>query len=283
MRGRSTDLSRVAVALALAAIAALGGCRREAPARAAPFGGELAAPLPHADVLGFFCVVPSRDGEWLARPSLPAGLDLAVGTVAAPFAAMAKLAVDHPFVAPGAPLAVLFLDPDVHGAIARSRGGSAEAFGRRRAPGGCASTATAACCCRGAGAASRSTSRRRRCGGAAAAATRRGRSRPSPKRSGRSFPTPWSSTKVSSRCCRRGTARATSSRRSRRPDCSTRTRRACRACASRRGVCSSDSATSSPTRSSSPSTTSCRPTGGTTRRSGRATGSPARSPVSSRR
>lgn len=118
MRGRSTDLSRGATALALAAVVALGGCRREAAVRAAPFGGELAAPLPHADVLGFLGVVPSRDGAWLARPALPAGLDMAVGTVAAPFAAMAKLAVDHPFVAPGAPLAVLFLDPDVHGAIA---------------------------------------------------------------------------------------------------------------------------------------------------------------------
>jgi hypothetical protein len=139
VRGRSTDLSRTALALslALAAIVALGGCRREAALRAAPFGGELAAPLPHADVLGFFGVVPSRDGAWLARPSLPAGLDVAVGTVAAPFAAMAKLAVEHPFVAPGAPLAVLFLDPDVHGAIAAfAWRGSAEAFEKAARAGG---------------------------------------------------------------------------------------------------------------------------------------------------
>jgi len=137
VRGRSTDLSRVALALALGAIVALGGCRREAVVRAAPFGGELAAPLPHADVLGFVGVVPSRDAAWLARPSLPIGLDLAVGTVAAPLAAMAKLAVDHPFVAPGAPLAVLFLDPDVHGAIAAfAWRGSAEAFGTAARAGG---------------------------------------------------------------------------------------------------------------------------------------------------
>jgi hypothetical protein len=134
--GRSTDLSRAGVGarrllLAVACVAfGAAACRRAPAVRAAPFGGDLAAPLPHADVLGFVGAVPSRDGRWLLQSvPLPAGFDLTTTPVVAPVLAMTKLAVDHPFVARDAALAILFLDPDVHGAIAAyAWRGSAAAF-----------------------------------------------------------------------------------------------------------------------------------------------------------
>jgi len=117
-RSRRRRFRAGAGALALAVVAAFAGCRRDDVPAAAPFGGTLAAPLPHRDVLGFLVVDPA-DSAWLARPELKLGpLDLTQTSIVAPLLAMVQLVRDHDVVPRGSRLALLFLDTDVHGGLA---------------------------------------------------------------------------------------------------------------------------------------------------------------------
>jgi hypothetical protein len=108
-----------AVVLALAAAGLLAGCAREAAPPAAPFGGLLAQPLPHRDVLGFLALDPDAAAS-LSRRQLNFGPTdlLKQASVLLPAVTLLKLAGERGVVESGGCVAVLFLDTDVHGGIA---------------------------------------------------------------------------------------------------------------------------------------------------------------------
>ena len=108
-----------AVVFALAASGLVAGCKRDGAPAAAPFGGPLAQPLPHRDVLGFITLDPN-DAAWLSRRELKFGSTdlLKQASVLLPAMTLLKLVAEPGVVASGGSVALLFLDSDVHGGLA---------------------------------------------------------------------------------------------------------------------------------------------------------------------
>ncbi len=109
---------REAVAVwTLAATTLLCGCARPPTPAVAPFGGRLAQTLPYLDVLGFLRVRPADPAvsAWLDRTvELPKALR---ETLAGPALFVLEAARHADLIAPDQSLALLFLDPSVHGAF----------------------------------------------------------------------------------------------------------------------------------------------------------------------
>ncbi|MBM4013621.1 MAG: hypothetical protein FJ293_01485 [Planctomycetes bacterium] len=107
---------------------ALPACERRPPTPVAPFGERLATTLPWRDVIGLVRLCPDAGGLapllGTAIEELPAA---ARRTLAGPPVTMLDLATTGGFLAPGEPLAVVLLDPSVHGALCGFawRGGAA--------------------------------------------------------------------------------------------------------------------------------------------------------------
>ena len=118
---------RARVASVLVAGCALVACARSVRPPVAPFGGALATPLPHADVIGLVRTTPSDDACKLLQQGLAAaGPLISVLEPAGCFLAMQKksgfLRTDQPF-------ALFLLDTTVHGALVGfAWRGDAEAF-----------------------------------------------------------------------------------------------------------------------------------------------------------
>jgi len=104
----------------LLAIALAGSCRREARTPVAPFGDELAAPLPYRDVLGLIRFRPGGElSEVLARGAQEWPAVDGLG-VLQPAARVLQLLADDErrFLAAEESIVILLLDGSVHGALA---------------------------------------------------------------------------------------------------------------------------------------------------------------------
>lgn len=116
--GREAGGAPRVAALLVALLALLPiGCARERGAPVAPFGGALATALPYRDVLGFLRFDPRSEtaGQLLDElDGVPAALR---ATLAGPSLFVLEAARAGRLVAEGESLALLFLDPSVHGAF----------------------------------------------------------------------------------------------------------------------------------------------------------------------
>lgn len=93
------------------------GCARERSAPVAPFGGALATALPHRDVLGFLRFDPRSETAGALLGELDGAPEALRATLAGPSLFVLEAARDGQLVAPGESLALLFLDPSIHGAF----------------------------------------------------------------------------------------------------------------------------------------------------------------------
>lgn len=124
------------VGLALAA--SLSGCGQRPPDPVAPFGGALATTLPYRDVIGFLRFRPDnpRRPAWLGSMGAEA-TEAAMRSLAGPPLFVLQAARAGSLLPAGGSLAVLLLDPSVHGALCAFawRGDAAEFLGHARVAG----------------------------------------------------------------------------------------------------------------------------------------------------
>ncbi|MBL8840978.1 MAG: hypothetical protein JNL90_05535 [Planctomycetes bacterium] len=115
-RGAGGATRVAALLVALLALLPL-GCARERSAPVAPFGGALATALPYRDVLGFLRFDPRSETAGALLGELDGAPAALRATLAGPTLFVLEAARDGQLVAEGESLALLFLDPSVHGAF----------------------------------------------------------------------------------------------------------------------------------------------------------------------